>query len=82
MLREIQHNTGNVPVFTSHNAYTAFLDVEIWKAGNASRVNITKLFFDFDNERNPQKATDDLIKLVNWCEWEDIPIKCVFSGKI
>jgi Eukaryotic and archaeal DNA primase, large subunit len=72
-------NSGLRPVFTSHNSYPSFTSNPPTTAG-VYQIRVSKLFFDFDNKEKPENAQFDLIKLIQWCEAENIPCVSVFSG--
>jgi hypothetical protein len=69
-------NSGKRPVFISHNYYTAVYP----SSGAPCEVYLDKLFFDFDAEDKPENAQLDLIKLMDWCDENNLPILTVFSG--
>ena len=80
LLQHIRDNNGKAPVFISHNSYPTFLDPKQQKVKNVLQIKVSKLFFDFDDEKKPENALNDLLKLADWCEMENIPILPVFSG--
>lgn len=66
---------GKMPIFTSHNSYPTMLDNK-----EPYQVNVCKLFFDFDSKSKPENAQLDLLKLLNFCDKENIVAYPVFSG--
>ena len=75
----IHSNRGSKPVFISHNAFPSMIKnnkgVE-----EPNQINVTKIFLDFDSDRKPENAQLDAIKVMDFCERENIPFIVVFSG--
>ena len=70
----IKDRSGKTPVYVSHNAYVTLNGDEPYQ------INVRKLFFNFDSKRKPENAQLDAIKLLNFCEQENLPVFPVFSG--
>ena len=79
LLKLIDANKGKAPCFISHNSFPTFITN---KNGveEPYQVNVNKFFFDFDSDRKPENAQLDTIKVLDFCEKENLPVLPVFSG--
>ena len=77
---------GTRPCFVSHNSYPVIdrggtiKGVHRITGTNIHQINHTKIFIDFDDKAKPENAMIDCLKLIDWCEKENIPVYPVFSG--
>jgi len=71
----INPRLGKTPVFISHNAYPTFT-----KTGEVFQIKVNKFFFDFDSPKKPENAQLDVIKVIEFCERENLQIYPAFSG--
>jgi hypothetical protein len=79
LIKLIDANKGKAPCFISHNSFSTLI---VNKNGfeEPYQINVNKLFLDFDSDRKPENAQLDAIKVVEFCEKENIPVLSVFSG--
>jgi hypothetical protein len=77
--RLIHTNIGKTPIFISHNSFPAFVKNKVGFE-EPSQVNVSKIFLDFDSDRKPENAQLDAIKVIDFCESENLPFIVAFSG--
>jgi hypothetical protein len=75
----INVNKGIAPVFISHNSYPTLIQSRKG-SDEPYQVNVSKLFLDFDSDRKPENAQLDMMKMIEFCERENLPYLPVFSG--
>lgn len=69
---------GNKPCFTSHNSYP--LLNENYNPPCVKKISVNKLFTDFDDKAKQENAQLDTIKLIEFCQKENLPFLNQFSG--
>jgi hypothetical protein len=75
----IDTNMGKAPIFISHNSYPTFIKNKN-NTDEIYQVSVSKLFLDFDSERKPENAQLDALKVIEFCEKENLPFLVAFSG--
>lgn len=71
-------NTGRAICFVSHNSYPHLN--KRYNPPSVESVRVSNLFIDMDDARKQENAQDDTIKLIEFCDDNNLPFVNSFSG--
>lgn len=72
-------NCGRAICFTSHNSYPKLNDK--YRPPKVEAISVNNIFVDLDDDKKIENAQNDAIKLIDFCEKENLTFCDQFSGR-